>query len=75
MKINVGVLDRIFRMILAVATFAAGSLLVNGYARLALYVLSLSMVVTSTTGFCFLYQYGRLLVLDGMDFLFWFRLQ
>lgn len=56
MKINVGTWDRALRMFVAFGAFAAGSLLVDGYARLALYVVSLVMVITSTTGFCLLYK-------------------
>ncbi|MDD5396813.1 MAG: DUF2892 domain-containing protein [Candidatus Moranbacteria bacterium] len=54
---NEGIWDRIVRFVLALVFFAVGSLYVDGYARLALYVLSLMMVITSTTGFCLLYKF------------------
>jgi hypothetical protein len=53
---NVGAIDRIIRIILAVVFFAIGSLKVDGTPRLILYFLSLIMVVTATTGFCLLYK-------------------
>ncbi len=56
MKINEGILDRVVRFVLAIVFFVVGSLYVDGWARLALYVLSLMMVISMTTGFCFLYK-------------------
>jgi len=56
MKKNIGTLDGIIRIILAIIFFAVGSLKVDGTPRLILYVLSLIMVVTTTSGFCFLYK-------------------
>jgi hypothetical protein len=53
---NENMWDRIIRFILAVVFFVVGSLYVDGAARLALYVLSLVMIITSTTGFCLLYK-------------------
>jgi hypothetical protein len=53
---NVGIVDRIIRFILAAVFFVVGSLYVDGYGRLALYVLTLAMIISSTTGFCLLYK-------------------
>ncbi len=54
---NVGIWDRIIRFILVLVFLAAGSFLVDGWARLVLYVLALMMTVTFTMGFCFLYKF------------------
>ena len=56
MKINIGIWDRIIRFVFALIFFVVGSLYVDGTWRLVLYVLSLAMVITSTSGFCFLYK-------------------
>ena len=53
---NEGAIDRIIRFILALAFFAVGSLYVDGYPRLILYVLTLAMIITSTTGYCHVYK-------------------
>ena len=54
---NVGAWDRLIRFIFALVFFAVGSLYVDGYPRLILYVLTLGMVISSTTGFCLLYKF------------------
>lgn len=56
MQVNEGVLDRIVRLIFALMFFVVGSLYVDSWARIALYVFSLGMVITFTTGFCGLYK-------------------
>ena len=56
MKKNIGIIDGIIRIILAIIFFIIGSLKVDGTPRLILYFLSLIMVVTTTFGFCFLYK-------------------
>lgn len=56
MVINEAWWDRVIRFVLALVIFVVGSLWVDGWARLALYVLSLVMVITFTTGFCGLYK-------------------
>ena len=56
MKINAGVWDRIARFVFALVFFVVGSLYVAGYARLLFYVLSLILVITSTSGFCAMYE-------------------
>lgn len=53
---NMGALDRVIRMVLAITAFIIGSLLVDGFARLALYTLSLAMIISSTTGYCLAYK-------------------
>jgi hypothetical protein len=54
---NEGIIDRLIRFILAFAFFAVGSLYVDGYARLALYVLTLVMIISSTSGYCLAYKF------------------
>ena len=56
MEKNIGIIDGIIRIILAIIFFIVGSLKVDGTPRLILYILSLIMVVTTTFGFCFLYK-------------------
>lgn len=56
MNTNLGVIDRIIRFVLMLVFFMVGSLYVDGWTRIALYVLALAMTVTFTTGYCFLYQ-------------------
>ncbi|NTW27012.1 MAG: DUF2892 domain-containing protein [Candidatus Moranbacteria bacterium] len=54
---NVGIWDGLIRFIAALAFMAVGSFYVDGYFRLALYVLSLAMVVSSTSGSCLAYRF------------------
>jgi hypothetical protein len=54
---NEGIIDRLIRFVFAIVFFVVGSLYVDGYARLALYFLTLMMIITSTSGFCLLYKF------------------
>ena len=53
---NAGVWDRLIRFVFALIFFVVGSLYVDGTPRLILYVFSLAMVISSTSGFCLLYK-------------------
>ena len=54
---NTGIIDRIVRFILALVFFAVGSLYVDGALRIVLYVITLGMIISSTTGFCLAYKF------------------
>lgn len=54
---NTGIWDRLIRFVFALIFFAVGSFYVDGYYRLALYVLTLVMIISSTFGSCLAYKF------------------
>ena len=55
MKINMGTVDRIVRVVVGVVLAAVGSFGTTGVWSIVLYVLAVVMFVTAAVGFCPLY--------------------